>query len=291
MFDFRYHALSLVSVFLALMIGLLLGVAIGDEGLVSSAEKNVRDSLRGDVREAQAESARLRGDLAERRRFEGAVYPLLVDGRLTGRRVALVALGGLPGGAIRSVRGALENTDGRLAGVAVIREPLPAGAAPTAPAPPGAPPPAPDEAALKRFGAQAGLELVRGRLTAASRRTLFESSSGNLTGLNGIVLLRAPRKGNQPEAAQTDAFEEGFVEGMVSAGPPVVGVELTTTDPSQIGWYKERRLASVDNLDELAGRAALVFALAGASGAFGIKDSAEALLPTAAEREAPAPTR
>jgi hypothetical protein len=32
MFDFRYHALSLVAVFLALMIGLLLGVAIGGPG-------------------------------------------------------------------------------------------------------------------------------------------------------------------------------------------------------------------------------------------------------------------
>jgi len=40
MFDFRYHALSLVSVFLALVLGLLLGVAIGDRGLVSSAERD-----------------------------------------------------------------------------------------------------------------------------------------------------------------------------------------------------------------------------------------------------------
>jgi Copper transport outer membrane protein, MctB len=55
-FDFRYHALSLVSVFLALVLGLLLGVAIGDKGLVSSAEHDVRASLRGDVRKAQRES-------------------------------------------------------------------------------------------------------------------------------------------------------------------------------------------------------------------------------------------
>jgi ABC-type proline/glycine betaine transport system permease subunit len=34
MFDFRYHALSLVAVFMALVIGILLGIAIGDKGLV-----------------------------------------------------------------------------------------------------------------------------------------------------------------------------------------------------------------------------------------------------------------
>ena len=43
-FDFRYHALSLVAVFVALVLGLLLGVAIGDKGLVSSAENNMQAS-------------------------------------------------------------------------------------------------------------------------------------------------------------------------------------------------------------------------------------------------------
>jgi len=38
----------------------------------------------------------------------------------------------------------------------------------------------------------------------------------------------------------------------------------------------------VDDVDRLAGKVALVFTLAGASGAYGVKDSAEALLPKAA---------
>ena len=41
MFDFRYHALSLVAVFLALAIGILLGAAIGDSG---SSPRRARDS-------------------------------------------------------------------------------------------------------------------------------------------------------------------------------------------------------------------------------------------------------
>src|SRR4051795_8411882 len=113
MFDFRYHALSLVAVFLALMIGLLLGVAIGDKGLVSSAERNVRDSLRSDVRAAQGQSAKLRAQLREQQDFQDAVYPLLVANRLTGQRVGLVGLGGLPDATIRSVRDGLEGTGAR----------------------------------------------------------------------------------------------------------------------------------------------------------------------------------
>ena len=64
MFDFRYHALSLAAVFLALVVGLLLGVAIGDKELVSSAQRDLRSSLRADVRQADQErdeaQARLR---------------------------------------------------------------------------------------------------------------------------------------------------------------------------------------------------------------------------------------
>jgi hypothetical protein len=59
----------------------------------------------------------------------------------------------------------------------------------------------------------------------------------------------------------------------------VVGVETTSTNPSQIGWYKQQNLASVDDLDDLAGRTALIFALGGAKGTYGIKPSAQALLP------------
>src|SRR6185369_3636091 len=103
MFDFRYHALSLVAVLLALMIGLLLGVAIGDKGLVSSAEQNVRDSLRKDVRQANARSADLRNQLRERDRLDEALYPLLVEDRLAGRRIGLIGLGDLPDSTISAV--------------------------------------------------------------------------------------------------------------------------------------------------------------------------------------------
>ena len=57
MLDFRYHALSLVAVFLALGIGILLGTTIGDQ-LVSEANRDLSTSLRGDVTEAPPRGAR-----------------------------------------------------------------------------------------------------------------------------------------------------------------------------------------------------------------------------------------
>jgi Copper transport outer membrane protein, MctB len=277
-FDFRYHALSLVAVFLALLIGLLLGVAIGDKGLVSSAERNVRSSLRHDVNAAQAESAKLRGQLRQQRDFQDAVYPLLVENRLSGQRVGLVGMGGLPDSSIRAVRDALQGTGARFAGVTVVREPVSGGAVELVPG--ASSPPATGD--YGRLGKLLGTSLVHGGKQAKSlARATLESSSGNLTGVQGVVVYRSPRTDGGADEAQTNAFEQGLMSGLGGAGQ-VVGVESTDTTPSQIRWFRDRRVASVDDLDQVAGKAALVFALGGATGAWGVKDSAQALLPDAA---------
>jgi hypothetical protein len=83
-----------------------------------------------------------------------------------------------------------------------------------------------------------------------------------------------------PEAAQSAAaLEAGLVHGAVAAGVPSVGVEVTSAEPSQVPWYQAQGISSVDDLDSTAGRAALAYALAGAHGSFGVKGTADSLLP------------
>jgi hypothetical protein len=278
MFDFRYHALSLVSVFMALMIGLLLGVAIGDQGLVSSAERNVRDSLRGDVRKANARSAKLVRELRDHAALEDALYPLLVENRLAGRRIGLVGLGDLPDSTIQQVRKALEGSGGRLGGVAVISEPPPESAAAALKG--AGKPPAPGD--YTRLGRELGAALVKGGRAVRQYRSVLTSFSGRLDALDGVIVFHAPRTAQGEDATRTEAFESGLLEGLQAGDRArVAGVEESSTEPSQVSWFKDHRLSSVDNVDSLAGKAALVFVLLGANGAYGQKDSAQALLPTA----------
>jgi hypothetical protein len=72
-------------------------------------------------------------------------------------------------------------------------------------------------------------------------------------------------------------------------GIPVVGVELSGTEPSQIPWYQGKDLASVDDLDMTAGQAALVYALTGSHGAYGTKSTADSLLPNVVGTSTSAP--
>ena len=58
----RYHAASLAAVFVALAIGILIGVGLADD-VVSGASEELEDSLRGDLDEANAETDDLRSQL------------------------------------------------------------------------------------------------------------------------------------------------------------------------------------------------------------------------------------
>jgi hypothetical protein len=74
-------------------------------------------------------------------------------------------------------------------------------------------------------------------------------------------------------------IESAMLDELKTRTIAVVGVEATSTDPSQISYYKSQKLSSSDSVDKSGGRIALVFALAGAKGNFGLKSSAGQPLP------------
>jgi hypothetical protein len=139
---------------------------------------------------------------------------------------------------------------------------------------------------LEAFGAIIGKQLVSGgaqverELISRVRPRLLSAFDGQLGRLDGLVLVRSDPSTLTPEQAKASAqMETGLLDGVSKVGVPVVGVELSGTEPSQIPWYQGKDLASVDDLDKTAGQAALVYALTGSHGAFGTKSTADSLLP------------
>src|SRR6476659_11516042 len=74
-------------------------------------------------------------------------------------------------------------------------------------------------------------------------------------------------------------LESGLMSGIVATKTPAVGVETSDSDSSSISFFQGNDLSSVDDVDLVAGRLATVFALLGAEGSFGVKGSADRLLP------------
>jgi hypothetical protein len=69
------------------------------------------------------------------------------------------------------------------------------------------------------------------------------------------------------------------MSGITATRTPAVGIETTTAEPSSVSFFQSSDLSSVDDVDLTAGRLAMVFAMLGAEGSFGVKGSADRLLP------------
>ena len=119
----RYHATSLIAVFLALAIGILIGAEFGGDALTST-RKNLEASLVNNLQDARSKSDELNGQLGRSNEFADRVYPVLTRERLQGKRIAIVALGGLPSEDTNAVEDALGPTGAKLVGVGVVREPV-----------------------------------------------------------------------------------------------------------------------------------------------------------------------
>jgi hypothetical protein len=81
------------------------------------------------------------------------------------------------------------------------------------------------------------------------------------------------------QRGNANRLEASLLNGITSTRTPAVGVETTTAEPSSVSFFHGNDLSSVDDVDLPAGRLATVFALLGAEGSFGVKGSANQLLP------------
>lgn len=106
MIDFRYHLVSLISVFLALAVGIALGAGPLKETIGDTLTGQV-DQLRTERDELRAQLDQAGADLGASEAFVGAAGTELVDGTLADRRVAVVQLGAVDGDALTAVESRL----------------------------------------------------------------------------------------------------------------------------------------------------------------------------------------
>jgi Copper transport outer membrane protein, MctB len=276
----RYHAASLIAVFLALSIGILIGAEFGGDALTNT-RKDLEHSLVGNLQDARSRADDLNAELARADEFSERVYPVLTRDRLEGRRFAIVALGGLPSDITGDVEDALGPTGAKLVGVGVVREPVDVNglAADLAKTRFGDLRTNPD--ALGELGTGLGRQLVLGgTLPEVVRGQLFSRASGTFGGLDGVIVVRdQPEDMGPVQRSRAAQLESALMSGMTATRVPAVGIEATTSEPSSVSFFQSSDLSSVDDVDLTAGQLAMVFAMLGAEGSFGVKGSADRLLP------------
>src|SRR4051794_31164013 len=225
MFDLRYHVASLVAVFVALIVGILVGVGLAGSGVNKtdlSLARAQRDSAAAQRDAAQAQVAQLK-------KSEDAftrAYPGLMDGRLAGKRVAVLFVGSIDSGINQAIAdtlrdaGASPPTRMLSVSVPVNTENLDSVLF--------------DKGAkfvkyvgndkLETLGDALGTEFAGGGQTplwkTLGRQLISERTGDAREPVDGVVVVRTAK----PQQGDTMRFLRGLYSGIASAGLPAVGV-------------------------------------------------------------------
>ena len=281
MFDLRYHVASLAAVFVALIIGILVGVGLAGSG-VNKADlvlaQDQRDNARADAQTYKQQ----RDQLQQAAGAFDLAYPAVMRNLLAGKRVAVLFVGHQDGGIKQSVEQTLSDA-GAEPPARVISLSVPVNAQNVEnvlfnKGPQFVKYVGNDK--LEDLGNALGTEFASGGQTPLWRtlgKQLIGERSGNFRQrIDGVVVVRTAK----PQQGDTARFLEGFYDGVAAAGIPAVGVEKTNTKQSAVETFHDHGLSSVDDIDLTTGRAALALLLAGAAeGKYGTADGADAILP------------
>jgi hypothetical protein len=280
MFDLRYHVASLAAVFLALVIGILVGVGIADRGYVDKAQRGLLEQriakLRSDLNDARTHADNLAAQQRATQAFVTDTYPELMANRLRGKSIALVFLG--PSDA--HVRASLEQalTDAGASGwvrVRALKFPLDVPQVDNTLAGDPALTRYVGDARLPALGKSLAEELAAGGRaplwTTLAEQIVAERAGSEKQPADGVVVVRTAGK----QYDGTAKFLAGFYSGLIAAPVPVVGVETTEASQSTVKAFQRNGISSVDDVDEPIGRFALTLLLDGArAGHYGVKPSA-----------------
>jgi len=289
-FDVRYHIASLAAVFVALAVGIVIGVAIVSRTDVSKQTRQL-DKDRIATLEKQISAANARAKTAAEAKSASDelmknAYPALMTDRLEGKGLAVLFLGRIDPNLRREIEETLTDA-GSGSPVRVTSLDLPVDTKELA----GTLSSDPLFAAYAGKGRLGDLGQALGKeLVAGGAAPLWETLAPDLvaerTGaledpVDGVVVVRSwiPADTTDADQLATDAASEeligGLMQGLSSSRLPIVGVEALGADPSTVPFFHDAGASTVDNIDELAGHVSLAVLLAGGEpGNYGVGDGA-----------------
>lgn len=283
MVDMRYHVISLVAVFLALAIGILLGTTLVERGLISEKKKEIK-SLRKTFNEIKENNNLLRSELETYKVFAVQSRPYLLANRLTGKSFMVLATEKPGNNQLAKISETVASAGGStpvsitIANAKVFNDPtVVESLSKLFQLPPQSQP-------LKE---RVFAEIVNEGINYSNPPVLQElerigviSISGNLTGpVSGGILIGGERKPESEEFKNTDI---PLIRAFTVTNYPLLGVGWSDTPDSVMIAYKQAGISTVDHVETVPGQVAMVMVLEGRAGNYGSGKEATRLIPAPA---------
>ncbi|MHB0975666.1 MAG: copper transporter [Candidatus Aquicultorales bacterium] len=278
MFDIRYHIVSLIAVFLALAIGLILGTVVVDKGILVEQQKALVEKLEKDFGDLRTTNSNLNKEIQVKERYINQSFYPLIQNKLIGKHVAVVFTAKIENGAKRSILEALQWSG---ATVSVVTFNLPFDLEnqefqeKIAPAIQEAEGANYEQKLLNRlaefYNAPPGDNKLLLDLSTAG---LLSVETLPMAPTSAVLIVGGSEKENL--AKKVDVV---FIDRLKALEMRVVGCETTTRKVSYMNAYQKTGITTVDNIDQRMGQVSAILALGGAAGDFGIKPTAKQLIP------------
>lgn len=279
MYNLRYHIASLVAVFVALTVGLLLGSIVVERGLLTSQRTTLVEGLQAEFDTLRSESQRLRTENEALSSFSSDAIQGLVGGTLSGRTVVVLSSAENADTAARASE-AVRLAGGRVAfatfagsGLALDDEDVSAATAKELGVP---------AASVTASGVVDALALEWSTPSAARPITKALIAAGALK-LQGLPATAAV-SGTIITAAfdgTPDPWALRLGRAMTDDTRFAVGVDTTKRKDGSAKAAKAAGLSGVDDVDTSFGHVSLAWVLSGrAAGLFGVGEGATARYPS-----------
>ena len=309
MISFRYHIFTIVAIFLAIGIGLLVGNTVVQPGLVNDL-RNRTDKLSVTAEELRGQVGILENQMSNFQRASD-ILPLVDRGGLIGVRVAIVTYDGVDSTLLSEVQNALATARADLVAVLSVTDRMAAADDATRKQLAsllGMPPDADPTELQAQAASSMAQRLADGlpRLSGSSTDVLDELLRGEFLrfppgspkvsegalaqfGGKGLVILVVAGGLGEP-IVPTDAFMVPLVDALVQRGATVAAAESASTEYPFIATLRSNPpadgapMVTVDDADFSIGGAALVLGLErllllGQGGDYGIKGDVRPIPP------------
>lgn len=283
MYNLKYHLASLVAVFLALTVGLVLGSVVAERGTLGDQSSTLAEDLQKQFDQIQKDNADMRTGLERDRTFAEDVVPALTADALAGKTVVVFVNSGRTSG-LNATVAAIEQAGGTplvltfesadLGLDTKVPDALPAllgkqyEGQTTAPA--------------GQSFIDAVAEALASELRTTGRPVLDELAK------SGAVTIRDANADAIVDAGvvmsafdgEPDPFGLAVARGLDKRKAIVVGAEAAALKTGVALSSVDEGFSAVDDVDSPQGMLSLVWLLSGrASGYFGVGSGAEALYP------------
>ncbi len=313
MIDFRYHLVSIVSIFLALAVGIVLGAG-PLQGQIGNTLTSEITQLRQDKSSLRSEVTSLNKVITDQDQYAQASLGRVISGVTSGRGIAVVALPGIDNDSVNVVTSAVGLAGGTVASVTKIqaswlaadsqnaRDDLAAHLAPSLRVTSGSssaqPPSLADRvlaaALTSRSGTGTGVgqEAARAALASLVSGKFVDVDTKNAVTAQLVIVLGVPLTGSTPAAQQAaatawtrlaQAFDAASAGSVVATINPSGGAPTGST--SVVASVRKdaaaaQAVSTVDDAERPMGVASIFLALAqqesGVTGHYGEADGASA---------------